>query len=108
MKKVPLCIIFTGYYKEGSSCTLPKGVQNNKKRENNNFKEQNNSLETWKEQQEIRERLSKETLSPCNHKCGCYKCVFSCQLCFLQKGLGISYRSYSKKIGASTAKATTR
>nr|CAN87028.1 tat protein [Simian immunodeficiency virus] len=108
MRKSLLCIISTGYCKEGSSCISPKGVLNNKRKGNNNFKEQNNCIETWREQQEIREKLSKETLSPCDHRCSCVACVYSCTLCFLQKGLGISYRSYSKKTKPDTTTAASR
>nr|ALS54524.1 tat protein [Simian immunodeficiency virus] len=30
-------------------------------------------------------------LQECHNKCYCKKCCYHCQLCFLQKGLGVNY-----------------
>nr|ALS54452.1 tat protein [Simian immunodeficiency virus] len=30
-------------------------------------------------------------LQTCQNKCYCKKCCYHCQLCFLQKGLGVNY-----------------
>ncbi|AAC57055.1 tat protein [Simian immunodeficiency virus - agm.tan-1] len=30
-------------------------------------------------------------LTPCTNKCFCKRCCYHCQVCFLQKGLGITY-----------------
>ncbi|CAP72507.1 Tat protein [SIV-wrc Pbt-05GM-X02] len=108
MKNRPLCTIFTGSFKEDYIYTSYKDVPKKKRTEKEIFKEQNNFIEIWKGLQEIREELSRETLSPCNHQCRCKKCIFSCQLCFLQKGLGISYHSYSKKTNKDKSDASTR
>nr|P05913.1 RecName: Full=Protein Tat; AltName: Full=Transactivating regulatory protein [Simian immunodeficiency virus (TYO-1 ISOLATE)]pir/TNLJG4/ trans-activating transcription regulator - simian immunodeficiency virus (African green monkey isolate) [Simian immunodeficiency virus]CAA30661.1 tat-III [Simian immunodeficiency virus] len=40
-------------------------------------------------------------LQTCKNKCFCKKCCYHCQLCFLQKGLGVTYhapRTRRKKI----------
>ncbi|BAV25181.1 tat protein [Simian immunodeficiency virus - agm] len=41
-----------------------------------------------------------DNLQPCNNKCFCKRCCYHCQLCFLQKGLGINYapRPRRKKV----------
>nr|URZ27791.1 tat protein [Human immunodeficiency virus 1]URZ27797.1 tat protein [Human immunodeficiency virus 1] len=41
------------------------------------------NLEPWK-------HPGSQPTTPCN-KCYCKKCCYHCQLCFLNKGLGISY-----------------
>ncbi|AAW21262.1 tat protein [Simian immunodeficiency virus] len=38
----------------------------------------------------ISDPFQEEGRGPCN-KCYCKKCCYHCQLCFLQKGLGIRY-----------------
>nr|ALS54420.1 tat protein [Simian immunodeficiency virus] len=39
-------------------------------------------------------------LQKCDNKCYCKRCCYHCQLCFLQKGLGVNYapRPRRKKI----------
>nr|ALS54508.1 tat protein [Simian immunodeficiency virus] len=39
-------------------------------------------------------------LQTCHNKCYCKRCCYHCQLCFLQKGLGVNYapRPRRKKI----------
>nr|ALS54380.1 tat protein [Simian immunodeficiency virus] len=46
-------------------------------------------------------------LQKCNNKCYCKRCCYHCQLCFLQKGLGVHYasRPRRKKIAATAALA---
>nr|ALS54532.1 tat protein [Simian immunodeficiency virus] len=46
-------------------------------------------------------------LQTCHNKCYCKKCCYHCQLCFLQKGLGVNYapRPRRKKITATATVA---
>nr|ALS54388.1 tat protein [Simian immunodeficiency virus] len=46
-------------------------------------------------------------LQTCYNKCFCKKCCYHCQLCFLQKGLGVNYapRPRRKKIAATATLA---
>nr|AAA64261.1 tat [Simian immunodeficiency virus] len=38
-------------------------------------------------------RQYKKPLTTCRNKCFCKKCCYHCQLCFLQKGLGVTYHA---------------
>nr|ALS54548.1 tat protein [Simian immunodeficiency virus] len=44
-------------------------------------------------------------LQKCQNKCYCKKCCYHCQLCFLQKGLGVHYapRIRRKKTASASA-----
>nr|ALS54596.1 tat protein [Simian immunodeficiency virus] len=46
-----------------------------------------------------------EPLKACANKCYCKKCCYHCQLCFLQKGLGVNYapRPRRKKTASTAA-----
>ncbi|AAA91926.3 tat protein [Simian immunodeficiency virus] len=41
-------------------------------------------------------------LQPCTNKCYCKKCCYHCELCFLQKGLGVRYHVSRKRRKTST------
>nr|ALS54460.1 tat protein [Simian immunodeficiency virus] len=49
----------------------------------------------------------RKPLQKCDNKCYCKRCCYHCQLCFLQKGLGVNYahRPRRKKTAASVAEA---
>nr|AVE26739.1 tat protein [Human immunodeficiency virus 1] len=52
------------------------------------------SLEPWK-------HPGSQPTTACN-KCYCKKCCWHCQLCFLNKGLGISYGRKKRRRGRGT------
>nr|WNB16389.1 tat protein [Human immunodeficiency virus 2] len=64
-----------GSYNEPSSCTSEQDVA---------------TQELAKQGEEILYQLYRP-LEACNNKCYCKKCCYHCQLCFLNKGLGIWY-----------------
>ncbi|AAD39756.1 Tat protein [Simian immunodeficiency virus] len=50
------------------------------------------------------EEAYKTNLEACDNKCWCRRCCFHCQLCFLQKGLGIHYYVYRGRQHQSISK----
>nr|CBY88599.1 Tat protein [Simian immunodeficiency virus] len=43
------------------------------------------------------EEVYRSNLQACNNKCWCRRCCFHCQLCFLQKGLGVRYYVHRRR-----------
>ncbi|AAR98764.1 tat protein [Human immunodeficiency virus 2] len=85
-------------YNEPSSCTSERDV---------------GSQELAKQGEELLSQLHRP-LEPCNNKCYCKGCCFHCQLCFLNKGLGICYdrkgrrRRTPKKTKAHSSSASDK